>query len=50
MKYITYKKYLDTLIKNQNNTNIPCLQDIYTEKDYEKLLKPVMKIIKENSS
>ena len=49
MKYITYKKYLDTLIKNQNDTNIPCLQDIYTEKDYEKLLKPVMKIIKENS-
>ena len=49
MKYIIYKKYLDTLIKNQNDTNIPCLQDIYTEKDYEKLLKPVMKIIKENS-
>lgn len=49
MKYIIYKKYLDTLIKNQNDTNIPCLQDIYTKKDYEKLLKPVMKIINENS-
>lgn len=48
MKYITYKKYLNTLIKNQNDTNIPCLQDIYTEKDYKKILKPVMKVISEN--
>lgn len=48
MKYIIYRKYLDTLFKNQNDTNIPCLQDIYTKSDYEKLLKPVMDVIREN--
>lgn len=48
MKYTIYRKYLDTLFKNQNDTNIPCLQDIYTKSDYEKLLKPVMDVIREN--
>lgn len=48
MDYIIYKKYIDTLIKNQNNTNIPCMQDIYGIKDYDRLLRPVLKVIKEN--
>ena len=48
MKYTTYRKYVNTLLNNQNNTNIPCLQDIYSSKDYEKLLNPVIKVIKEN--
>lgn len=48
MKYAIYRKYIDNLMKNQNNTTIPCLQDIYTKKDYENLLNPVMRVIKEN--
>lgn len=48
MKYNIYRDYISTLLKNQNNTNITCLQDIYGRKDYEILLKPVMKVIREN--
>ena len=48
MKYAIYRKYIDNLMKNQNNTTIPCLQDIYTKKNYENLLNPVMRVIKEN--
>ena len=33
-EYFIYKKYIDELLKNQNNTNIPLLQDIYSYKDY----------------
>lgn len=47
-EYIIYKKYLNELLKNQNNTNITCLQDIYNYKDYVRLLKPVMNIIYDN--
>ena len=44
-EYFIYKKYIDELLKNQNNTNIPLLQDIYSYKDYERILKPVLKTI-----
>lgn len=47
MNYNIYRKYLQLLIDNQRDTNIECLQDIYTKKDYENLLKPVLKLIKE---
>ena len=40
-EYFIYKKYIDELLKIQNNTNIPLLQDIYSYKDYERILKPV---------
>ena len=47
-EYFIYKKYIDELLKNQNNTNIPLLQDIYSYKDYERILKPVLKTIYDN--
>lgn len=46
--YSTYKKYIDQLVKNQNETSSPVLQDIFTKKDYEKLLKVVLTVIREN--
>lgn len=46
--YSTYKKYIEDLVRNQNDTSSPVLEDIFTKKDYERLLKPVLKVIKEN--
>ncbi len=48
MKYFTYQKYINLLLKNQMNTDIFCLQDIYSKKDYKNLLKPVLTTIKDN--
>lgn len=48
MEYGIYKKYINLLMKNQMETNIPYLQDVFTRKDYENLLNPVMKTIYEN--
>ncbi len=47
---MNYKKYINQLYKNQMETNIPCLQGIYEKKDYENLLKPVLKLIKDNEN
>ena len=46
--YLTYKRYINELLKNQNETSIPLLQDIYSAKDYERILKPVLDTIREN--
>ena len=46
--YLTYKRYINELLKNQNETSIPLLQDIYSVKDYERILKPVLDTIREN--
>lgn len=46
--YIIYRKYIDELLKNQNLTTSPVLQDIFTKSDYESLLKPVLKVIEDN--
>lgn len=46
--YYIYRKYIDELLVNQNNTSSPILQDIFTRKDYEILLRPVLKVINEN--
>ena len=46
--YYIYKRYIEELLKNQNETSSPILQDIFTKKDYETLLKPVLKVIEEN--
>ena len=48
MRYEIYNKYINLLMKNQMETNIPCLQDIFTRKNYENLLRPVMKVVREN--
>lgn len=47
-RYIKYIEYINTLIRNENNTSSPCLQDLYTFKDYHILLKPVLDIIRNN--
>ena len=41
-EYFVYKKFISELLKNQNNTSITYLQDIYKYKDYERILKPVL--------
>ena len=43
-----YNKYINELLNNQNMASSPVLQDIFTREDYEELLKPVLKVIKEN--
>ncbi len=43
-----YNEYINTLLKNQNITSSPVLQDIFKRKDYEELLKVVLKVIKKN--
>lgn len=45
---ILYDNYIKQLLINQNNTNIDYMQNIYTKKDYDTLLRPVLKVIKEN--
>lgn len=47
-EYFVYKKFISELLKNQNNTSITYLQDIYKYKDYERILKPVLDAIYEN--
>lgn len=42
------QKYINKLLKNQNNTNTPFLQNIYTRKDYYTLLQEVTTIIEQN--
>lgn len=42
------QKYINKLLKNQNNTNTPFLQNIYTRADYYVLLQEVATIIKQN--
>lgn len=49
-EHILYKKFIDEMIKNQNNTSISCLQNIYSYKDYDLLLRPVLNIIRENKN
>ena len=44
-EYFVYKKFISELLKNQNNTSITYLQDIYKYKDYERILKPVLDAI-----
>ena len=46
--YYIYRKYIDELLKNQNNTSSPVLQDIFTREDYVELLKPVLKVVQEH--
>lgn len=46
--HYTYNKYLDELLKNQNLTSSPLLQDIFSRKDYDNLLRNVLNVIKEN--
>lgn len=43
-----YNKYINTLLKNELDTSSPLLEDLFTKKDYESLLKPVLDVIKEN--
>ena len=42
------KQYIETLLINQNNTSNELLKDIFSKKDYLKLLRPVLKLIKDN--
>lgn len=49
-EYFIYKKFIDKMVENQNNTSISCLQDIYSYKDYDILLRPVLDIIRENKN
>jgi len=44
------EKYAFQLWQNQNMTNTPCLQDIYSINDYNVLLQEVLNILKKNSS
>lgn len=44
-RHLIYERYIDTLLKNQNNTNINSLQDLYTSKDYENILKRVLNLV-----
>jgi len=46
--YYTYQKFLNELLKNQYNTNISAFQDIDVEDRYKRLLKSVIKLIKDN--
>ena len=46
--YYIYKRYIDELVKNQNLSSSPLLQDIFTKKDYEMLLQDVLTIINKN--
>ena len=46
--YYTYEKFLNELIKNQYDTNIPAFQDINVEDRYKRLLKAVIKLIRDN--
>lgn len=46
--YSIYRKYIEELVRNQNNTSSPILEDIFTKEDYKRLLRPVLKVIKEN--
>ena len=43
-----YNKYINTLLKNELDASSPLLEDLFTKKDYEILLKPVLNVIKEN--
>lgn len=43
-----FNRYVDELHKNELKNSSPLLDDLFTKKDYENLLKPVLKIIKEN--
>lgn len=43
-----YIKYIENLLKNESKTTAPRLEELYTRKDYEYLLKPVLNVIKEN--
>ena len=49
-EYFIYKKFIDKMVENQNNTSISCLQDIYSYNDYDILLRPVLDIIRENKN
>lgn len=46
--YYIYKRYIDELVRNQNMSSSPLLQDIFTKKDYEMLLQDVLTIINKN--
>ena len=46
--YKIYIDYINELLKNQNNTTSPILEDIFSRKDFEELLKPVLITIREN--
>lgn len=46
--YIIYKRYINELINNQNNTNIPWLENIFSYEDYQKILFPVLEVIRKN--
>lgn len=46
--YYTYYNYINELLKNQNMTTSPLLQDIFSKKDYEKLLKNVLDVLNHN--
>lgn len=47
-EYFIYKKYIKELLENQNNTSIEQLKNIYSYKDYERILKIVLDTIREN--
>lgn len=48
IKQLELYKYINELLKNQNMTNTPCLQDIFSRRDYYELLKTVLLVIKNN--
>lgn len=47
-KYIIYKNYIKELIKNQNNTNVLWLENLFSLEDYERIFKPVLELIDSN--
>jgi len=49
-EYLFLQKHINNLYNNQNQTNTPCLQDIFSKKDYYNLLKIVLDTIKENKN
>ena len=46
--YYTYKRFLNAVIKNQYDTNIPAFQDVNVEARYKKLYKAVLELVKKN--
>lgn len=43
-----YNKYIDELLRNEFKTSSPLLEDLFSRKDYEYLLKPVLDVIKKH--
>lgn len=43
--YLRYNKYINELLKNQNDTPVDWLQNQFSKKDYQNILRPVLEVI-----